>query len=79
MNILLEKQARKYLLRLHDPDQSRLEEAIDKLQQLDGNIKHLSGTKNEYRLRVGDYRILFEINDDTITVTKIGPRGDVYK
>jgi mRNA interferase RelE/StbE len=31
------------------------------------------------RLRVGDFRIVFEEDVDTIFVTKIGPRGDVYE
>ena len=30
------------------------------------------------RLRVGDYRVLFEETDAEITVSKIGPRGSIY-
>jgi mRNA interferase RelE/StbE len=30
------------------------------------------------RMRVGDYRIIFEETDTEIRVTKIGPRGGVY-
>lgn len=30
------------------------------------------------RLRVGDFRMVFEETADAILVTKIGPRGDVY-
>ncbi len=32
-----------------------------------------------FRFRVGDYRILFDIQDDVITILKIGHRKDVYK
>ena len=33
-----------------------------------------------YRLRVGDWRILFSYPEDgIILIEKIGPRGDVYK
>lgn len=44
------------------------------------NIKRLRG-KSRYRLRVGDWRILYEIDDDLhiIEVIKIGTRGGVYK
>ena len=33
-----------------------------------------------YRLRVGDYRVIYEIQDDQliILVLKIAPRGEVY-
>jgi mRNA interferase RelE/StbE len=32
-----------------------------------------------YRLRVGDYRIIFRINQDNIIIVKIGHRKNVYK
>ena len=37
--------------------------------------------KKEYRIRQGDYRVIYEINDATmqVTVVKIGHRGDVYR
>ncbi len=31
------------------------------------------------RLRVGDFRILFEETDTEIVVADIGPRGSIYK
>jgi mRNA interferase RelE/StbE len=31
------------------------------------------------RLRVGDFRFLFEESDDEIIVSDIGPRGSIYK
>ena len=42
----------------------------DKLQNLDFG---------SFRFRVGDYRILFDVQDDTIIILKIGHRKDVYK
>ncbi len=44
-----------------------------------GSIK-LMGHENGYRLRVGQYRILYTVehNKLTITVIKIGHRKDVY-
>ena len=37
--------------------------------------------KEEYRIRVGNYRVLYEIHDDIITiiVIDIGHRKDIYK
>lgn len=43
------------------------------------DIKPLTGEENIYRIRVGKYRILAAVIEDTVLITKIGPRGDVYK
>ncbi len=42
------------------------------------NIRPLVGTKAK-RLRVGDFRVIFEETEEQILVTKIGPRGSVYE
>jgi mRNA interferase RelE/StbE len=43
-----------------------------------GDVKTLVGRSGK-RLRVGDYRILFEETDIEIHVTRIGPRGSIYR
>jgi len=40
-------------------------------------VTRLAGS-NAFRLRAGDFRVILEETADTITVTKIGPRGSVY-
>jgi mRNA interferase RelE/StbE len=40
-------------------------------------VKALQGS-TALRLRVGDYRVVFEETDQEIIVTKIGPHGSVY-
>lgn len=44
------------------------------------DIKKLKGYKDTYRLRIGDLRLLYSIEDNVLIITllKIGPRGDVY-
>jgi mRNA interferase RelE/StbE len=44
-------------------------------------VKKLSGKYQDWRVRVGDYRILYEIDDDQqlITVWRIAHRPDVYR
>jgi len=32
-----------------------------------------------YRLRIGKYRALFHLDDESIYIEDIGPRGEVYK
>jgi mRNA interferase RelE/StbE len=44
-----------------------------------GTVK-LRGTRNGYRVRVGDYRIIYEIDDRerTVRVGRVGHRREVY-
>ena len=48
-------------------------------EDLSGDIKKLKGSRNQYRLPVGNYRVLFELEADTITVYDLGHRKDIYK
>lgn len=42
------------------------------------DIKRLQNADIGYRLRVGDHRILFDVERDVIVIQKIGNRKDVY-
>ncbi|HMO25295.1 MAG TPA: type II toxin-antitoxin system RelE/ParE family toxin [Tepidisphaeraceae bacterium] len=44
-------------------------------------VTKLSGAEDLYRLRDGDYRAIFQINDrtKTVTLTKIAHRRDIYR
>ena len=45
---------------------------------LQGDIKKLTNFTPEYRLRVGNYRVLFEIEGQTIFIYRIQHRRKVY-
>ena len=46
---------------------------------LKGNVKRLTNFTPEYRLRVGDYGILFEIEGEKLIIYRIRHRRDAYK
>ncbi|HEY0257752.1 MAG TPA: type II toxin-antitoxin system RelE/ParE family toxin [Candidatus Methylacidiphilales bacterium] len=46
---------------------------------LNGNVKKLKGSINEYRLRIGNYRVIFELEGRTVTVYALGLRKDIYR
>ena len=53
---------------------------LDRAQHgLAGDIKKLKGFKNKYRLRAGDYRVLFELEGDCLVVYDVGDRKDIYE
>ena len=80
METVLSPKSAKYLERLNEPIKGRIKAALRKLEQEppQGDIKSLSGQEG-FRLRVGGYRVLFGIKADTIIITDIAPRGQVYK
>ena len=71
------KKAVKFLKRQDVPSQKRLIAAISRLP-LEGDIKKLQGIDG-YRLRVGNFRVLFNVNGIIIDIIDIGNRGQIYK
>lgn len=45
---------------------------------LAGDVKRLTNFTPEYRLRVGDYRVLFEIEGDRVIIYRVKHRGRAY-
>ena len=45
---------------------------------LAGNVKHLTEFEPQYRLRVGNYRVLFNIENDYIIIYRIKHRREAY-
>jgi mRNA interferase RelE/StbE len=45
------------------------------------NVKALAGRENEYRLRIGDWRVIYQLHNDRliIRVLTITPRGSAYQ
>lgn len=80
--ILIEKPAEKFISRLPKNEKERVLRAIAKLPE-EGDIKHLQGKKNKGldRLRVGDYRIIYRVDNGRLIVCIVdaGNRGEIYK
>ena len=73
----------KQLILLPDAMRERIEEKIFPLEREPrpvGAIK-MSGSKNRYRIRAGDYRVIYEIEDRRLVVliVRIGHRREVYR
>jgi len=42
-------------------------------------MKKMSSPGEEYCARIGDYKILFEIGENTIVIQEIGHRREIYR
>jgi len=63
------------------PDMAkRVIEKIARLRtNLEGDVKRLTNFTPEYRLRVGDYRVLFEVEGNSVIVYRIVHRREAYR
>ena len=70
------------LMNLDEKMQGRVDDAIYALssEPRPSGCKKLRGQQNTYRVRVGNFRVIYDIEDDVlkILVVEIGNRRDVY-
>ncbi len=80
--VRIKRSAERELDRLPKPTFKRIQTAILSLEDdpRPHGVQKLRGL-NEYRIRSGDYRILYTIDDDarTVEIMAVGHRRDVYR
>lgn len=79
--IFLSTEAAKFLKNLDKEDKYRI---VEKLKLLENGpfslpYKKIKGRENTYRIRVGDFRVIYSIRGYEIRVLKIGLRKGIYK
>ncbi|GAB6178953.1 type II toxin-antitoxin system toxin RelE3 [Desulfotomaculum defluvii] len=83
MNLILTEQAIKDLSKLEKHTQKRIADAMDRMleEPRNADIKKLKGEINLWRLRVGDHRVIFRIEQEQITIyaMRVLHRREVYK
>ncbi len=80
MRVVVEKVAVKDILKISETYKSKIKSKIQELSKYPNvsNIKKLTSHTPVYRLRVGDYRILFDVDDELITIGRIKHRKEAY-
>lgn len=58
---------------------AKIERYAEDPASLSNNVKALQGARGVYRLRVGDWRVIFTEDGTVISILRIGPRGSVYE
>jgi len=80
-DIIIENLAEKFIMKLPRSEKERILKTIYKLPN-GTDIKQLKGKKSKgfYRLRVGDYRVIYTIDNGKllIHVIDVGNRGQIY-
>jgi mRNA interferase RelE/StbE len=80
-DVLIERNAIREIKKFPNHDIQRIKESLKKLAEFPAglDVKKLAGTRNIYRIRVGDYRILIELEVHTLKVFSILHRKQAYK
>jgi mRNA interferase RelE/StbE len=81
--VIVPKRVRKELGSLPKAAYARAREQIKALHDdpCPSGVKKLEGSASTYRVRVGDYRILYKVNDSAkeVHLLRVGDRKDVYR
>ena len=81
--VLLERAAEKDLSRLSSETHDRVITAIQALARnpRPPGCRKLSGSQNDWRIRVGDYRVVYEVADEirVLRVNRVRHRREVYR
>jgi mRNA interferase RelE/StbE len=79
----VKKSARKEITALPKRDQRRVVTAIAELASNPRPLgaRRLTAIENAYRVRVGDYRVVYQVADDVLIVyvVRVAHRKDVYR
>ncbi|HYE19309.1 MAG TPA: type II toxin-antitoxin system RelE/ParE family toxin [Tepidisphaeraceae bacterium] len=79
--VVITPAAQEEFRRLPLPIQGRVREVFVRLQRWPdvSGAKALRGNlAGNFRIRTGDYRVVFRVRGETVIVWKIGYRGDIY-
>ena len=81
MKINVRKSAIKDLKKIDVAKRERIHHKILELAQFPevSNIKRLTNFEPAYRLRVGDYRVLFDVTDDAVEIGRVLHRKESYQ
>ena len=77
--LVLADEAREQLRAMTDAHRRNIGQRLDALQNnLSGDVKKLSGREAKYRLRVGQFRMLFTLEQDLIFIYAVKDRKEAY-
>ena len=85
MRLVVSSSAAKVLRRVQPKLRARIEAALERLAAdpfgAQPNARFLAGTKGGFRLRIGDWRVLYRVERGAgvVFVDDIGPRGGIYR
>jgi mRNA interferase RelE/StbE len=82
MEIVFSPKAERQFTKIAEAEQRKIAAMIKQYaenpQSLAAQVKKLKGSADLFRLRVGDYRVIFTRDGVVMLIVKVGHRSDVY-
>ena len=81
MKIRIRKSAIKDLKKIDQAQKQKIQSKILSLKEFPevSHVKKLTNFEPAYRLRIGDYRVLFDVVEDCIEIGRVLHRKESYK
>ncbi len=76
------KRAVKDIRRLDHKVKKRLKKALERFREspFEGSVQKLSDPEfGTYRFRIGDYRVIFDVDGNKLIILRVGHRKDIYR
>jgi mRNA interferase RelE/StbE len=79
--LTITEKAKKEIRKLPVSDIKKIDSKIQSLQAnpYAPDSRKLAGSLKTYRIRQGDYRIIYEVDDHAISIMRVGHRRDIYR
>jgi mRNA interferase RelE/StbE len=79
MRIIFSKKAQKQISKLNFFVRNKIIKVLDKFEKGERvDVKKMKGKNDEFRIRVGDYRILLDKEKEGFSVIEVGKRENIY-
>jgi mRNA interferase RelE/StbE len=80
-NLIYTQRAIRDLRKLDGPTRLRTGKALLRFQEdpLNYSEKIMDLTLGSYRFRIGDYRVIFDLEGDEIVILRVGHRREIYR
>ena len=78
--LVIREKAQRDFAAIPPKDAARISQRIaDLAHDLRGDVKRLTNFTPSYRLRVGDWRVLFEVSDGVVVIYRVRHRREIYR
>ena len=79
-SVTIRRSAAKQLRKLHHEDRSRIVAAIQRLKgdPYPSGCTSIKGAPGYSRIRIGDYRVVYRVENEVIEIARVGHRSEAY-